>query len=104
VLVKVRISVKDLDLLGNASSVDENIDLAVVGSDILNGLLNSGLVTNVDLVETDVDTSLSGELLGRLLAKLLLNIEDGNALDTNFREGLSHVVTESTAATVNESQ
>ena len=95
-------SVKGVDLLGNASSVDENIDVAVVGSDILNSLLNGGFVTDVDLVEANIDTSLSRELLSRLLAKLLLNIEDGNALYTNFREGLSHVVTESTAAAVSE--
>jgi hypothetical protein len=96
-------SLKDVDLLSNAGSVDENIDLAIVGSDVLDGLLNGGLVTNVDLVEANIDTGLSRELLGRLLAKFLLNVEDGNALDTDFREGLSHVVTESTAATVNES-
>jgi hypothetical protein len=97
-------SVKDVDLLGNAGSVDENIDVAVVGSDVLNSLLNGSFVTDVDLVEANVDTSLSGELLGRLLSEILLNIEDGNALDADFREGLSHVVTESTTAAVNESQ
>jgi len=97
-------SVKDVDLLGNAGSVDENIDVAVVGSNVLNSLLDGSLVTDVDLVEADIDTGLSRELLGRLLAKLLLNIEDGNALDTNFREGLSHVVTESATTTVIESQ
>jgi len=96
--------VKDVDLLGNAGSVDENIDVAVVGSNVLNSLLDGSLVTDVDLVEADIDTGLSRELLGRLLAKLLLNIEDGNALDTNFREGLSHVVTESATTTVIESQ
>jgi hypothetical protein len=95
---------KDVDLLGNAGSVDENIDVAVVGSDILNSLLDGSFVTNVDLVEADIDTSLSGELLSRLLAQLLLNVEDGNALDTDFRESLSHVVAESTTAAVNESQ
>lgn len=95
---------KDVDLLGNAGSVDENIDVAVVGSNVLNSLLDGSLVTDVDLVEADIDTGLSRELLGRLLAKLLLNIEDGNALDTNFREGLSHVVTESATTTVIESQ
>jgi hypothetical protein len=97
-------SVKDVDLLGNAGSVDENINLAVVGSDILNSLLNGSLVTDVDLVEADVDTSLSGELLGRLLAKLLLDIEDGNALDADLRESLGHVVTKSTTAAVGEIQ
>jgi hypothetical protein len=97
-------SVKDVDLLGNAGSVDENIDLAVVGSDILNSLLDGSFVTDVDLVEANVDTSLSGELLGRLLSQLLLDIEYGNALDADFRESLGHVVTESTTATVSESQ
>lgn len=96
-------SLKNVDLLGNAGGVDENIDVAVVGSDILNSLLNGSLVTDVDLVEADVNASLSRELLGRLLAEFLLNIEDGNALDANFREGLSHVVTKSTAAAVSES-
>lgn len=95
---------KDVDLLGNAGSVDENIDVAVVGSNVLNSLLDGSLVTDVNLVEANIDTGLSRELLGRLLAKLLLNIEDGNALDTNFREGLSHVVTESATTTVIESQ
>jgi hypothetical protein len=97
-------SVKDVDLLGNAGSVDENIDVAVVGSDILNSLLDGSFVTNVDLVEADIDTSLGGELLGRFLSKVLLNVEDGNALDANFREGLSHVVAESATAAVSESQ
>jgi hypothetical protein len=102
-LVYVKMSMKDVDLLGNAGSVDENIDVAVVGSDILDSLLDSSFVTDVDLVEANVDTSLSGELLGRLLSELLLDIEDGNALDTDFRESLSHVVTESTTAAVIES-
>lgn len=95
---------KDVDLLGNAGSVDENIDVAVVSSDILNSLLDGSFVTDVDLVEANIDTSLSRELLGRLLAEFLLNIKDGDALDTNFREGLSHVVTESAAAAVSQSQ
>ena len=95
-------SVKDVDLLGNAGSVDENIDLAVVVGDILDGLLNGRSVTDVDLVEADVDTSLGRELLGRLFSKFLLDIKDGNALDANLRESLSHVVTQSTAAAMSE--
>ena len=51
-------SVKDVDLLGNAGSIDKNIDLAVVGSDILNSLLDGSFVTDVDLVETDINAGL----------------------------------------------
>ena len=97
-------SVKDVDLLGNAGSIDKNIDLAVVGSDILNSLLDGSFVTDVDLVETDINAGLSGELLGGFFSKLLLDIEDGNALDANLREGLSHVVPKATTAAVSNSQ
>ena len=93
-----------MNLLGNAGSVDENIDLTVVGSDILNGLLDGGLITDVDLVEADVDTGLGRELLGRLFTKFLLDIEDGNALDANLRESLCHIVAQSTTAAASDSQ
>jgi hypothetical protein len=95
-------SVKDTDLLGNASSIDENIDVAVVNSDIVDSLLNGSLIANIDLVKANIDTSLGGELAGRLLTQLLLNVEDGNALDANLRKGLSHVVTQSAAAAMSE--
>jgi len=100
VLAQVKIGVKEDNLLGNTSGVDENVDSAVVSGNILDSLLNRSLVTDIDLVEADVDTSLSGEVLSGLLAELLLNIKDGNALDANLGEGLSHVVTESTATAV----
>ena len=100
-LAQVKIVVKEDNLLSNTSGVDENVDSAVVSGNILDSLLNGSLVTDVDLVEADVDTSLSGEVLSGLLAELLLNIKDGNALDANLREGLSHVVTESAATAVN---
>lgn len=100
-LAQVKIGVKEDNLLGNTSGVDENVDSAVVSGNILDSLLNRSLVTDIDLVEADVDTSLSGEVLSGLLAELLLNIKDGNALDANLGEGLSHVVTESAATAVN---
>jgi len=100
VLAQVKIGVKEDNLLGNTSGVDENVDSAVVSGNILDSLLNRSLVTDIDLVEADVDTSLSGEVLSGLLAELLLNIKDGNALDANLGEGLSHVVTESAATAV----
>ena len=97
-LASVKMSVKHVDLLGNASGVDENIDVAVVSSDIMDSLLDGGLITNIDLVEANVDTSLGRELTGRLLTQFLLNVEDGNALDTDLRESLSHAVTQSATA------
>jgi hypothetical protein len=88
------------DSLGDSSGVDEDIDMSIVVSGILDGLLNGLGITNVDLVEANVDTSLGGKFAGRLFTELLLDVEDGNALDADLRESLRHVVAKSAATTV----
>lgn len=90
------------NLLGDTSSVDQNVDLAVVIGDILDSLVNGIGVTDVDPVETHVDAGLLRQLAGRLVTKLLLDVQNGNALDADFRKGLSHVVSKSASTTVSK--
>ena len=86
------------NLLGNAGSVDENVELSVVLNDVLDGLAHSLAIAHVDAVEADVDASLLGQVTGSLLAELLLNVHDGDATNTDLSEGLRHVVAETATA------
>lgn len=92
-----------VDLLGDTGGVEEDVNLAVVVDNVADGLLDGTTVTDVDLVEANVDTGLLGELASGLLAELLLDIHDGNATDTDLREGLGHVEAETTTTAVKES-
>lgn len=56
------------DLLGNAGSIDQDIELAVVIDNVLDGLAHSLTVAHVDTIETDVDTSLLAKLTCSLLS------------------------------------
>lgn len=85
--------------LGNAGGRDEDVNVAVMVDRILDGLVDSVSVTDVNLVETDVDTGLLGQLLGGLFSELLLHIHNGNALDSDLRESLGHVVSKTTSTT-----
>jgi hypothetical protein len=90
------------NLLGNAGSVDEHVELTVVVNDVLDGLAHSLTVAHVDAVETDVDASLLSEVSSGLLAELLLHVHDGDATNTNLSEGLRHVVAETATAAGSE--
>lgn len=86
-------------LLGDTSGVDEDIQAAKVIDDVLHSLAHSLAISNVYAVETDIDACLLTKLPRRLVTKLLLHIHDGDPLNSNFRESLRHVETETTAAT-----
>lgn len=70
-----------------------------MGSNVLDGVADGVLVTDVDLVEADVNAGLVAEVLSGLVSKLLLNIEDSNTSDADFTQRLGHVVSETTSTT-----
>lgn len=92
------------DLLGDTSGVDEDINLAVVIDDILDGLTHSLAIADIDAVEADVDASLVAKITGSLVSELLLHIHNGNASDTDLSERLRHVVAKATATAVKDCQ
>ena len=88
------------DLLSDTGGVDQNINVAVVLDNVIDGLGDSTAVTDIDLVEANIDASLLGKLTSSPVAELLLHIHDGNTTDADLSESLSHVETKTTATTI----
>ncbi|KAI7245805.1 hypothetical protein KC365_g38 [Hortaea werneckii] len=78
----VEIAFLCVNLLGDASSVDEYVQCTVMVGDVLNDLVHTLTVANVCAVEADVHA-----------------IQDGNAAASDFCKSLGHVQAEATAAT-----
>lgn len=92
--------IREKNSLSDTSRADENVDGTKVGVGVLDGVLNGSTVTDVNLVEANVDAGLFGELPGSQVASLLLDVEDGNTANTDFGKSLSHVESQTTSTTV----
>lgn len=88
------------DLLGDASGVDEDINLAEAIMDVLDGLSDLIVPADIHGIVDGLDTGLLLNLLGSLLADVWLAIENGDATDTSFNKALGHVVAKTTSAAV----
>jgi hypothetical protein len=85
--------------IGNTGRVDQDIGGTVLLDNAVNGGIDGGTVTNVDLEEGNGKARLLVELSGRLVSKLLVGIEDDNSLGTGLSTGAGHVVTQTTGTT-----
>lgn len=86
------------DLLRDTSGIDQHVEVAESSDNILNGSAHSAVGADVDLVVDDVTAGLLVELLGDTVAELLVDVKEGQVLDTGLGQCLSHVVAE-TAST-----
>lgn len=83
--------------VGNTGSVDENVGAAVVLNNGIDGGVDGGTITHIDLEEGDGKTRLLVQLSGGSITKLLVGIEDDDRLGTGLGAGTSHVVAQTTS-------
>lgn len=70
-----------------------------MSDNVRDGLSDGRSITDVDLVESNVDASVLRELASSLLTDLWLDIENGETTDTNLSKSLSHVQAEAASTT-----
>ena len=84
--------------VGNTGRVDEDIWGAVELDDGINGGVDGGAVTDVDLEEGDGEARELVQLGGGGVTELLVGIKDDNVLGAGLSAGAGHVVAEATGA------
>lgn len=102
--VKIKYNEIDSDLLGNTSTVNQDIRSSILLSDGSDSLLNSNGITDINWEELDRNLGASGlvKFSGRGNTELWVSIEDDHVLSTCLDASASHHVTETTSGSVNE--
>ena len=92
------------NILRDTSSVDKDVDAAVVIHYILHSLPDSLSIAHIDAIEANIHSSLLTKLSSGFVAQFLLDVNDGDASTAHFCECLRHVVAETTAAATHRRQ
>lgn len=91
-------------LLCNSGCVDEHVDFTEVVDDVLDGLAYGVGVSDIDAVEPCIDSGLFPKITSGFVTDFLLDVQNGDAADTHFRECLGHVETEATPSSAIDRQ
>lgn len=86
--------------VGDTGGVDEDVRGAVGRDASVDGGVDGGTVTDVDLEEGNGETGLLVKLGGSFVAELLVDVEDDEGLRTGLGAGPGHVVSETASTTV----